>query len=92
MEITNIGTGPALQVSWTLHRFADTGGFIPYIGVGESIPLRLASKVKMGGVPSAYELECNYGSISGEKYVSRTAVENSTKVVSFDVQEGRKKS
>jgi len=89
LEITNIGTGPALQVRWTLHRFAQTGGFIPYVGVGESISLQTASKVKMGAVPTTYELECNYESISGRKYVSRTAVENSTKVVSFDVREGR---
>jgi|KBSSwiStaDraftv2_1062776.scaffolds.fasta_scaffold451737_2 hypothetical protein len=89
LEITNIGTGPALQVRWTLHRFAQTGGFIPYVGVGESISLQTASKVKMGAVPTTYELECNYESISGQKYVSRTRVENSTKVVSFDVREGR---
>ncbi len=90
LEITNIGTGPALQVKWTFHRFADTGGFIPYVVVGESIPLYLASKVKMGGMPTAFQLECHYESISGEKYISRTVVENSTKVVSFDVQEGHR--
>jgi hypothetical protein len=85
LEIINIGTGPALQVRWTLKRFSDTGGFIPYVEVGQCVSLRTASKVKMSAVPTSFQLECRYKSISGMNYVSRTYIENSQEISNFEV-------
>src|SRR5262249_51320266 len=34
LEIVNIGTGPALQVTWTIERFSNVKGFLPYLEVG----------------------------------------------------------
>jgi hypothetical protein len=86
LEIINIGTGPALHVKWTLSRFSDTNGTIPYIMVGQFVSLRTASKVKMAAVPTTYELVCRYTSLSGTKYVSRTGITNSREISSFEIK------
>ena len=85
LEVVNIGTGPALQVKWTLRRGHPTGGFIPYIQVGQSVSLLVASKVKMAAVDTRFEFECRYLSLSGTKYVSRKKIENSQEISSFEV-------
>lgn len=84
LEIVNIGTGPALQVKWTLNRFSGTGGFIPYIGVGQCVSLRTASKVKMPAVPTTFQVQCRYKSISDTKYVSLTTIEDSQEISNFE--------
>jgi hypothetical protein len=84
LEIVNIGTGPALQVKWTLNRFSETGGFIPYIAVGQCVSLRTASKVKMPAVPTTYQVQCRYKSISDTKYISVTSIEDSLEISNFE--------
>ena len=84
LEIVNIGTGPALQVEWTLKRFSDTGGFIPYVEVGQCVSLHTASKVKMPAMPTSFQVECRYKSISGMNYFSRTSIENNQEISNFE--------
>jgi hypothetical protein len=84
LEIINIGTGPALRVRWTLKRFSDTGGFIPYVEVGQCVSLKMASKVKMPAVPTSFQVECRYKSISGLNYLSRTSIENNQEISNFE--------
>jgi hypothetical protein len=84
LEVTNIGNGPALHVKWTINRFTRTSGFIPYICPAQWVSLQMATKVKMPAIPASYEVEFQYESISGTRYVSRTAIEHNTKVVRFE--------
>jgi hypothetical protein len=85
LEVTNIGTGPALQVTWSIKRFSQTGGFIPYVAVGQSVSLRQASKVKMKVIATEFEVLFAYTSLSGTKYLSRTMVENSQEIANFEI-------
>ncbi len=89
MRIVNIGSGPALQVTWSITTGESFGGadrttqgFTPYVAVGDSFPSWSVTHVKMAGLQFRMELECRYESLSGTKYVSKTVVDKK-KVVSF---------
>ncbi len=87
LEIVNIGSGPAMHVKWRVDRFAAIAGSVSYICPDQWVSLELASKVNMGAIPTSYVVECQYESISGRKYFSRTGIERSTKIVSFEVSD-----
>lgn len=90
MKAINIGSGPALQVNWS-HTSATTGipidkrvGFMPYVQAGDSFPIYAVSSVKMAGMQFHVEFECEYKSLSGTTYKSKTVVDRK-KVISFKV-------
>jgi hypothetical protein len=92
MKAVNIGSGPALQVNWS-HTSAATGwnlkanrnvGFMPYVQAGDSFPVYAVSSVKMAGMQFHVEFECEYKSLSGTTYKSKTVVDRK-KVINFEV-------
>ena len=91
LRYVNIGSGPALQVNWSVTSSVTglTGmnaqGFIPYVQSGDAFGTYSVSHVKMGGFQFHIELECRYESLSGTRYVSKTVVDQK-KVVSFVVR------
>ena len=92
MKAVNIGSGPALQVNWSHISKADgwnlpankNAGFMPYVQAGDSFPVYAVSSVKVASMQFHVEFECEYKSLSGTTYKSKTVVDRK-KVISFEV-------
>ncbi len=86
--LINIGTGPALKVSWRIRREPDDkpiSGFTSYIEAGKAVSTHLSGHLGALRTDMHIELECDYESVSGTKYVSATHLEN-MKITSFDTR------
>ncbi len=86
--LINIGTGPALKVSWRIRRRPPDepiNGFTSYIEAGKAVSTDLAGHLGVLGDVIDIELECDYESVSGTKYVSATHLEN-MKITSFNTR------
>lgn len=81
MELANIGTGPALKLSWRIKERGHSGpnreavheGFVPYLPSGHKIATPIMRGYLTGD--DSFSVECTYRSISDAEYVSQTEFE-----------------
>ena len=87
IELTNIGTGPALKLRWRVQEKGEPHklgpeGYVPYLEPGKTVKTSLLRGYITG--MDEFSLECSYASVSNAQYVS-TAEFSGTLASAFSV-------